>query len=494
MLVLRRIALALILLLFAFPQSMYAQESSLAEQLRTMARIAHEGVEAAEQNDSALARSTYTEIHERWETFEDDVRAADATGYIELEAALDTIKDAVNAPSFNAKSVERAYEHLQQEATEVASRIAGGTATAATVSQPADLVRELDAAQQALRTGNVAVAQTHMNNAALAWPAIEGTIAAKSQDDYTTIERELGRALAALEAQPADTASATQSIALLQQRFVPYVQIQSYTAFDAAAIILREGLEALLIIVALLAFLRRSGNADKRGWIWAGGVLGIVASIGVAFILQAIFSQAAAGTNRELLEGITSLLAAAMLFYVSYWLHSKSNLAGWRRYIDERTGKALANGSLAGLAVLSFLAVFREGAETAVFYLGMAPSISTSNLLLGMGLGVVILVVAAMLMLLAGVRLPLRLFFRIASLLVYYLGFKFIGVGIHALQVANILPASPVHFIPDIPFLGVYPTWETIIPQLALLVLAVGLVIYLAAHERRAQSRSMVAG
>lgn len=465
MLRLRRLWLVFVIILFVLPHNINAQEMSLADQLRNLARIAHEGVEAAEHNDIALTQSTYTEAHEIWESFEDDVRTADATGYVELEAAFDTVKEAINAPSFEAKAIERAYEHLQSEATEVATRIAGGSSSAAVASNPAAALHELEEASQALAQGNPAQASIHMNNVALAWPSIEGAIAAKSQDDYNTIERELGRAIAALEAQPADTVSATNSLTLLQTRVAPYAETQSYTAFDAAAIILREGLEALLIIVALLAFLRRSGNADKRGWIWFGGALGILASIGVAFILQAIFSQAAAGTNRELLEGITSLLAAAMLFYVSYWLHSKSNLAGWKRYIDERTSKALANGSLLGLAMLSFLAVFREGAETAVFYLGMAPSISTSNLLLGMGMGTVVLIIAAVLMLVAGVRLPLRLFFRVASLLVYYLGFKFIGVGIHALQVAGMLPASPIGFIPDIPFLGVYPTWETIIDR-----------------------------
>lgn len=494
MVYLRRLGLLLIVMLLALPVNGYAQEQPLADQLRSIAKIAHEGVEAAEQNNAALARSTYTEVHEAWETIEDDVRSADAVGYAEMEGALAAIKSAVNAPSFNAKLTAGAFEHLQDEANEHAEKLTHGTTQAFTTAQPEILLKELDSAAQAIQAGNIAAAQGHMAGAAQAWPAIEGSIATKSAEDYTTIEIELGRALAALKAQPADSVAASASIKLMQERLQPYMQAQSYTAFDAAAIILREGLEALLIIVALLAFLRRSGNSDKRAWVWAGGGLGILASIGVAFVLQAIFSQAAAGTNRELIEGITSLIAAAMLFYVSYWLHSKASIAGWKHYIDERTTRALASGSMLGLAALAFLAVFREGAETAVFYLGMAPSISLSDLLLGMGMGIVILIVAAVLMLFAGVRLPMRLFFRIASLLVYYLGFKFIGVGIHALQVAGILPASPIDFLPDIPFLGVYPTWETLIPQIVLLAVAAAVVVFLAARERNMRGSTLVAG
>jgi high-affinity iron transporter len=275
----------------------------------------------------------------------------------------------------------------------------------------------------------------------------------------------------------------------LRDALAPFAAPQTYTVFDAAAVILREGLEALLVIVALLAFLRKSGNADKRGWVWAGGAAGIAASIGVAFVIQAVFSTAAAGQSRELIEGVTGLVAATLLFYVSYWLHSQASLAGWKRYIDDGTTRALASGSMLGLAALAFLAVFREGAETTVFYLGMAPAMTAADLALGFGIGVLVLALAAVLMLVVGVRLPLRLFFRVAGLLVYYLGFKFVGAGIHALQVAGVLPISPTA-IPALPVAGIYPTWETLVPQLALLALALGAIILTRSRERARMTRT----
>ena len=106
---------------------------------------------------------------------------------------------------------------------------------------------------------------------------------------------------------------------------------------------------------------------------------------------------------------------------------------------------------------------------------------------MGLGLGSGLLVIAAYFILVVGVRLPLRLFFRVAGILVYYLGFKFVGSGIHALQVADVLPASPVAFLREVPFFGFYPTWETLIPQILLVAAAVGVMLYLRNLERQAR-------
>jgi high-affinity iron transporter len=389
--------------------------------------------------------------------------------------------------------VRAAYDHLKDEAEEVAGRLGAAPAAApvaASAQAPADLLPPLDQARAAIARGDAADARAAIEALIRAWPAVEGAIATKDKDAYTAIEVDLGRAAAAIKAQPADIVAAGAALDRLGAALAPFTRAQTYGALDAAAIILREGLEALLVIVALLAFLRRSGNNHKRGWIWAGGALGVLASIVTAILLQAVFTRVSAGQNRELIEGMTGLVAAGLLFYVSYWLHSKASLHAWQGYISARTTRALARGSMAGLALLAFLAVFREGAETAVFYLGMAPAIALPDLLLGLGIGVAVLIVAAVLMLVAGVKLPLRPFFRIAGLLVYYLGFKFVGTGIHALQIADLVPASPIPGLPAIPFLGFYPTWETALPQFALLLGALAAFLYLRARDRRAAMAS----
>jgi high-affinity iron transporter len=468
----------------------YAQEPGLAEQLQALAHVAQEGIEAAEENNVTLMQTEYNELHTLWASFEDQIREQDPIAYVELEGALDTVKEALQAEPLDPVAVRLAYDHLLDEVNEVVEQSGDKTAVPSDAAKmtPADLLSYLETAHLAIEQGEVAEAEEQLTRVIQAWPSVEGAIAASSQDTYTAIEIDLSRAAAAFEAQPIDLQEATAAVERLQQSLAPFVIRRTYTMFDAAAIILREGLEALLVVAALLTFLRRSGNSDKRSWIWGGSVLGILASVATAFVLQIVFSHASAGQNRELIEGATSIIAAGLLFYVSYWLHSKASLHVWQNYINTRTRQALMRGNLVGLALLSFLAVFREGAETVVFYLGMASAITTEDLLLGLGLGIALLVVIALVVLVLGLKLPLRPFFRLAGILVYYLGFKFLGTGIHALQIAGILPASLIALVPTIPFVGLYPTWETIGPQIVLLIVALGAFLYLRAQDRRAQA------
>lgn len=462
---------------------------SLADQVRGLSHHAQEGMEAAENNRPDLMRAKAQEIEAIWSGFEDRVGAQNPDGYAEIEGALAAINAAVEAPTIDPAAARAAYTQLDHEANDVADHLAGVAASAPQAqSSPSELLSLLDSASARIAQGDPAGASAEIDRALRAWPGVEGAVAAKSQDAYTQIEVNLARAGSALKAQPADLGASAQALDAARSALAPFAGATVYTAFDAAAIILREGLEALLVIVALLAFLRRSNNDDKRGWIWAGGAVGVLASVVAALALQTLFNRVSAGQNREVIEGATGLVAAAMLFYVSYWLHSKSNIHAWQRYINARTGQALARGSMVGLALLAFLAVFREGAETTIFYLGMAPAIALRDLMLGLGLGVGALVVAALLMLLAGVRLPLRPFFRVAGLLVYYLGFKFVGSGIHALQTAGVVSSSDVPGAPTAPFLGFYPTWETLLPQLALLLGALLAFLYLRARDRRIET------
>ncbi|HEX5688696.1 MAG TPA: FTR1 family protein, partial [Roseiflexaceae bacterium] len=333
-----RVALVLLTLLLLPVVSVGAQGSSVADQVLSLKSHAQEGVEAAERNQPDVMRAEYEELHTLWEAFEDGVRNQDAAGYVEIEGALAAIKDALASEPLDAAAVRAAYEHLGDEAEEVAERLGGATTGAAAApvaaQSPAGLLEPLAAAREAVAAGDVATAKTEIDELIRAWPAVEGAIATQDPDAYTAIEVGLGRAAGAIKAEPADLTAAGAALEQLETTLTPFTRAQTYTALDAAAIILREGLEALLVVVALLAFLRRSGNSDKRRWIWIGGGLGVLASLVVAVLLQAIFSRVSAGQNRELIEGATGLVAAVLLFYVSYWLHSKASLHTWQAYIN----------------------------------------------------------------------------------------------------------------------------------------------------------------
>ncbi|HRW46446.1 MAG TPA: FTR1 family protein [Caldilinea sp.] len=483
------IALFLTLTLVLLPRAaVQAQDNGLSDQVRTMALHATEGIEAAEAQDATVIAREVLELEAYWSALEDGVRTQQPAAYLALEEAIDDLADTAAQTPLDVRAVQGAFAHVAAEVNEAAELLASAPATAAGQTDvpqtlPA-LLQRIDGLYEAAEAADLATSRQAVQAIVLAWPALEGDVAARAPDAYTAIEAHLGQASAAVRGQPVDWHALETSAASLRATIAPLLEVRAYTAFDAAAIILREGLEALLVVAALLTFLRRANHADKQRWVWLGAGVGVLLSIAVAVLLQAIFSQVAAGRNRELIEGVTGLVAAAMLFYVSYWLHSTASLNGWRRYIDTSTTRALARGNLIGLALLAMMAIFREGAETAVFYLGIAPAIALQDLLLGIGAGVAVLAVAAWLILVAGVKLPLRLFFQVAGILVFYLGFKFVGTGIHALQVAGAVPTTPIPWLPAIPFFGIYPTVESLLPQVIILGAGIGFYVY--GHVRQA--------
>ncbi len=395
----------------------------------------------------------------------------------DLDPALLAAMPAVTPPA-TLLTAER-VEALVDGEKDALAAVAGAPYAAAAVNDLSPLLTHLDAASEAATAGDARAASESLLAFRGTWTQVESMVKGRSADAYARTENDMATAMAALAANPADYAKARESIADMRAQLSPFVASPaSYGVFDAAIILLREGVEALLIVAALLAFLAKTGNSARRGWIWAGSAAGIAASIAIAIAITLAFSASeSAGADRELLEGATGLFAAAMLLYMSWWLHSKSSLGAWQQYIREKSGTALARNSLVGLAVVAFLAVFREGAETALFYVGMAPSIAVSDLALGLLIGAAGLGAIGAAVLVFGVRIPIRPFFLGTSVLVYYLALKFVGTGVHALQVAGLVSASPRAYLPDVGIIGAFPTVETTAVQAALVALALGWLV-----------------
>lgn len=397
------------------------------------------------------------------------------SGLARLRAAMPALAPPTSPVA--SEQVEALAHDVERELREAVGAETGTAAASAAAVE--DAVAHLDATSAALRSGDSAAAAASFKAFRSAWIEIEDAVRGRDRDAYRAIETDMATSSTLLSAASLDAATAAAAVARIRDRLAPLATAtKTYGTFDAAIILLREGFEALLVIAALLAFLVRSGNADKQKWIWAGGGAGIVASVGVALLIALAFSATTgSGADPELLEGITGLFAAAMLVYVSFWLHSKASLKAWDRYIREKTSSALARKSLVALAAIAFLAVLREGSETALFYIGVASSIAPGELVLGLATGAAGLAAIGILMLGFGVRVPVRPFFLATSVLVYYLAFKFVGSGIHALQVAGIIPATPGGPLPDIGALGVFPTWETTAVQATLLAGAAALLV-----------------
>ena len=265
-----------------------------------------------------------------------------------------------------------------------------------------------------------------------------------------------------------------------------------YLSFvNSFAIILREALEALLIIAAIIAALAHSGNRGMIRYVHYGWVFALVAGLATWVAARTVIDIS--GARREIVEGGTSLLAAVILFYVSYWLVSKADVKKWKEYVRSKTQGALTRRSGLTLAFVSFLAVYREAFETMLFYQALfyQTGSSTPHVIYGLVAGVAVVFAIAFLMYKFTLRIPLKYFFSFTSVFLYLLCFILLGKGILEFQESGIISSTSADFIPYMDTLGIYPTYETAIPQAVLIVLALLLFArHYAYREKHSQAAS----
>lgn len=239
-------------------------------------------------------------------------------------------------------------------------------------------------------------------------------------------------------------------------------------------IIVREGLEALLIVAAIVAYMVKNNHQDKMPLIRQSVIVALVASVVTAVIFQMLFTNS--GASRELLEGFTMLIAVMMLFSMSYWLLSKVEARHWKAWLEGKLSHSLTRGSLVGLWLTCFLAVYREGAETVLFYfalIGDAKDVA-GHLSIGAGfaIGCVVLLVAWLVMRYSVVRLPLKPFFMFTGSFMYLMAFVFAGKGVLELVEGKLFQPTLINGMPEVSWLGIYPYVETLVPQAVLLLAA----------------------
>ncbi len=247
------------------------------------------------------------------------------------------------------------------------------------------------------------------------------------------------------------------------------------TAFVSSLIILlREGLESILIVSTIVAFVVKTGRRDALPYIHLGWIGAIV--LGAMTWALARYTLGISGANRELTEGITALLAAAMLLYVGWWLHSRSNAQAWTRYIREQLNTALATRTPWAMAGISFLVLYRELFEVILFYetlWSQAGAVGHDAVLWGIAAAMVLLVLLGGIILRYSIRLPIGPFFTVASSLLAVMAVIFVGNGIAALQEAGVLDVTKARFV-SLPVLGIHPTVQSLVPQVLMLALIAG--------------------
>ena len=249
---------------------------------------------------------------------------------------------------------------------------------------------------------------------------------------------------------------------------------------ESFVLMLREGFEAILIVAALMTFLAKAGATERRRDVAKGAWAAVGASLVTAIAIEMLFHITPG--QREALEGGTMLVATAVLFYVSYWLLSKIEVAKWNAFVKGRLEGALSTGSSFTLASVAFLAVYREGFETILFYKalltsaggGGAPAVAA-----GMALGAVALVGVYLAIKRFGVRIPLRPFFAVTSAMLYYMAFVFAGKGVAAFQEGGLLRTTVLEWAPRLPVFGIYPTAESLALQGLLVALLIFAIVWL---------------
>jgi len=249
-------------------------------------------------------------------------------------------------------------------------------------------------------------------------------------------------------------------------------------ATQSFVIIVREGFEAILIIGAIIAFLVKTGNAPRRRSVHGGAIAAVAASFATALLLREILTVVPG--RQEVLEGVTMLVAVAMLFWVSFWLISKLDHARWNRYLQTRTQRAIGAGGGLALAGVAFVAVYREGFETVLFYkalMGMAGP-HAAPVVAGFMAGCVALLGIYVAFTRFGVRIPMRPFFAVTSGMLYAMAVVFAGSGVRELQEAGVVAISSVSWAPEIGLLGMYPTVQTLGVQALLITMIAGALLF----------------
>lgn len=299
---------------------------------------------------------------------------------------------------------------------------------------------------------------------------VEPTLAARDATLLGRIETEMGNLRAAIS-RGEPVAVVADRVAVLNMLFGDAEAMLSSEADSSAStfigaftILLREGLEALLIVVAMIAFLRKADREEMVRHVHGGWVAALVAG-GITWAV-ATFFIGVSGASRELTEGFGSLFAAVVLLSVGIWMHGKSQAGEWQRYITETLGKALSRGSAWFLFGLAFIAVYREVFETILFYAALTAQGSNAVILAGAASAVVALGLIAWAMLRFSASLPIGEFFKYSSALIAVLAVVLTGKGVAALQEAGMMEIAPLSQMPRIPVLGLFPTVESIGAQL----------------------------
>jgi len=409
-------------------------------------------------------RSAYKKMNSTWTVNEGVVRDNSTAHYGRIETAISFLRSAIETEPVDFSSVQSSFDDLK---TAIDSFVKGEeVATTEGNLTLKDGIQLLEKALDGFKAGKTQEASSNMKKFITIWPSIEGDVSTRNATLYTRVESETPVIMV-----KGNEKKYQDQLQALINDLSQIDTSASYNFFDAMLILLREGVEALLIVMALVTTLKAAKMKKGLKWVYTGAVMGILASLAIAVLLQFLFPAVSSGSNREIIEGAVGIFAVLMMIMVGIWLHSKSSIKKWNDFMESQMKAVTATGSFISMFALSFLAVFREGAETILFYAGIYPRIDKASFFLGIGLAFLVLFVLALIMNKASAYFKPHRIFLILTWLIYALAFKMLGVSIHALQLTNILPSHLMNGFPSIDWAGIYPSLEVVTCQLIFVVI-----------------------
>ena len=426
---------------------------------------------AIDTKDVETMKAEYVKYNAAWVRNEGIVRSVEPAYYGKIETTMSFLRSSMEVEPYDYQTTKMYLSDLKKHLDDfLAGKKLEQNSDVKTLDQGIKLLEE---SYNAFVSGDKAQGSQKMKKFIEVWPVIEGDVRTRNASLYTKVESETPIIMVKGNEQKYQD-QLKDLIAELSK-----IDTKSnYNAIDSMLILLREGVEALVIVLSLASALRAAKQRKGLVWVYAGAISGILASILAAVVLKYSFPALSSGTNREIIEGVVGIFAVIMMIGIGIWLHSKSSVKAWKDYMDKKLNVVLSTGSFVSMFALSFLTVFREGAETILFYAGIMPLITTSNLLIGIGLAIVALIILGFAMMKASGKLPISKVFLVLSWLIYILGFKMLGVSIHALQITDMLSNHIIDHMPTIEWLGIYPSYEVVISQIVYMIIVILSMIY----------------
>ena len=424
--------------------------------------------EAITAKDLQATRKAYADLNNTWTRNEAVVRDHSTAYYGKVETAISFLRSAIETEPTNFDSIQSSYNDLKNVLDQfISGEKIEETSSNLTLSDGIKLLKKALSLFQANETNQ---ASQVMKEFITIWPTIEGDVSTTNPGLYTRVESQSPVIMV-----KGNESKYQKQLEALISDLSAIDTTASYSAADAMLILLREGVEALLIVMALVTVLKSAKLFKGLKWVYAGALLGILASAAIAVALQFLFPAVTSASNREVIEGAVGIIAVGMMIVIGIWLHRKSSVKKWNQFMESQMKAVTATGSFISMFALSFLAVFREGAETILFYVGILPRIRSFDFFLGIGLALAVLAILAIFMTKASHLVKPHKIFFILTWMIYALAFKMLGVSLHALQLTNMLPNHILSNFPTIDWAGIYPSWEVLACQV-LFVLIVGIV------------------